>query len=395
MQPPDIPDANPSPVVSREHVQHLDAADLGGPCECHSAGLTAALHALLDPVFLLNAVGTVVAANESAVQWLGALGACYIGLPWQQIAGQLRVTYPDGRPLAPLAQPSELMPWPSSGPFAVQTEVWLHRDQSDVPDRIMVSAAVERRHGVVTGALVLCRDVTSFAGHEREKDEFVCMATHELKTPISTLRGYAQMAEARANRLDAPDVAMSISKIIRQADRLTRLVADLLDVSRIHTGHIDLRIAETDVVRIVREAVEHQRAVHPGRCFQFDYNVAVAVVHADGSRVEQVLTNLLDNAVKYSPEGGPVFALLEVGADEVLVAVTDRGIGIPVEEQGQLFQRFYRAKSGAHRVSGLGVGLYISYRIILEHGGRMWVRSNEEGGTTFGFTLPLRYAPHA
>jgi signal transduction histidine kinase len=215
------------------------------------------------------------------------------------------------------------------------------------------------------------------------------MATHELRTPISTLRGYAQLTESAAVRAGVPDIAATAGKIVRQSDRLNRLVADLLDVSRIHSGHIELRRSDVPISSTVSDAVEHQRALHPDRAFELDIRSSAALVHADGHRVEQVMTNLLDNAVKYSPDGGDIVVRVDAASDHVRVSVADCGIGIPREEQDRLFQRFYRAKSGSSHFSGLGVGSYISYRIVREHGGRIWVESSGEGGSTFIFTLPV------
>jgi signal transduction histidine kinase len=257
----------------------------------------------------------------------------------------------------------------------------------------MATAAALLEGGEVSGGLVIARDITANRARERQKDEFVSMATHELRSPISTLRGYAQIAESAAARAGAPEIATTATKIVRQSDRLTRLVTDLLDVSRIHSGHIELRASDVRIASMVSDAVEHQRAVHPDRAFVVDIRAAAKNIHADGSRLEQVMTNLLDNAVKYSPDGGDVSVCVSDAGDCVLISIRDQGIGIPAEEQDRLFQRFYRAKSGSSRFSGLGVGLYISYRIVREHGGRMWVESGDEGGSTFNFTLPIGKPP--
>lgn len=233
------------------------------------------------------------------------------------------------------------------------------------------------------------RRLDALQDQERQKDEFLSMAAHELRTPISTLRGYAQMAQAGAKRAGAPDVVAVAARILRQVDRLARLVADLADISRIDSGGLDLHHDTLDLVWLVREVLEEQRIANPGRHLDLLCDGTLPALHADAQRLEQVLNNLVDNAIKYSPEGGPVHVRLWRDGAAACVSVRDEGIGIPPGEQERLFERFYRAQSGARRFRGLGAGLYISRRIVEGHGGRIWVESSPEQGSTFGIALPI------
>jgi signal transduction histidine kinase len=197
------------------------------------------------------------------------------------------------------------------------------------------------------------------------------------------------MAQAVAARAAMPEVAAVGGRMVRQVDRLDRLVADLADVSHIWTGEMQLRGEMLDPAWLVREVVEQQRVANPNRRIELLCEGSIPLLDADSQRLEQVLGNLLENAIKYSPDGGPVRAQLWYEASEVHLTVTDEGIGIPLGEQARLFERFYRGGSSAKRFDGLGAGLYISRRIIEGHGGRMWVESTPGQGSTFGFALPL------
>jgi two-component system, OmpR family, phosphate regulon sensor histidine kinase PhoR len=354
--------------------------------ETRAGAMIRMLHGLPDAMFMVDADGLIVDANEGAEALLRLPRAVFMGQNWQVVSSTFTFQLPGGKPLA-----SDLAigGWPRQGPHAISGELVIARGDSSDLQYCIVTAAALHEGGDVSGGLVIAQDTTAVRVRERQKDDFISMATHELRTPISTLRGYAQLTESAAVRAGVPDIAATAGKIVRQSDRLNRLVADLLDVSRIQNGQIELRRSDVPIASMISDAVEHQQAVHPDRAFALDIQSSPALIHADGHRVEQVMTNLLDNAVKYSPDGGDIVVRMGAASDHVRVSVADTGIGIPREEQDRLFQRFYRAKSGSSRFSGLGVGLYISYRIVRAHGGRMWVESSGEGGSTFIFTLPI------
>ena len=223
---------------------------------------------------------------------------------------------------------------------------------------------------------------------ERERTEFISMVTHELRMPLTTARGYAQMARARAAKAGAPEIDAPLAKAIDQVDSLNRMVNELLDVTRIHADHLELHCLPLNLAVLVGEIVEQQRTVNPTRLIEMHAD-RVAPVLGDAQRLGQVFNNLLDNAQKYSPAGGPIVIRLEQLGDDVQVTVEDQGVGVPEAEQERLFERYYRGPSGASHFHGLGVGLYISHQIVVRHGGRMWVRSAAGAGSTFGVVLPV------
>jgi signal transduction histidine kinase len=192
-------------------------------------------------------------------------------------------------------------------------------------------------------------------------------------------------------QLDADRLHRSLATIDDAADRLAALVDDLLDVSRIRTGHLPLRLATVDLVATLREVTDRYRD-HVGD----QHSLAIELpdgpinVEVDVDRLEQVVTNLLSNAVKYSPSGGVVQLTLVGGDGGVLVQVTDSGIGLPTDSLEAIFQPFGRAPNATRRsLPGMGLGLYICRTLVERHGGRIWATSGgENAGTTFGFWLP-------
>ncbi len=241
--------------------------------------------------------------------------------------------------------------------------------------------AVERAHELETA--------------NKLKDQFLSLASHELKTPITTIKGYAQLAERRLGSLGqdaSPALASTrqvLDKITQQADRLTWLVNDLLDVSRIQAGKLELRQEQCDLAVLCRQAAE-EHELTSGRMIDLSLPDGPIYVSGDSERLGQVLGNLLANAIKYSADGRPVRLTLACQAGKALVSVQDQGVGIPEDELPMIFERFFRARtarSGSQR--GLGLGLAICKEIVERHHGRIWVESEEGKGSRFSFELPL------
>jgi signal transduction histidine kinase len=229
---------------------------------------------------------------------------------------------------------------------------------------------------------------------QRIKDDFLSIVSHELRTPLTSIQGYAQMLEGRlSHELDAESKEMAHIRVIRsQVGRMRRLVDDLLDVSRIdRRGAVSIEPVDFDLGDEVREAAARVAREHGDRPVDVRTSGSLPV-HADRDRIAQVLANLLENAVKYSPEGGPIRITADRRGGEVEVTVSDTGIGISPEHRENVFERFYQADgdTGRRRFGGLGLGLYISRAIIDAHGGRIWSAANTEAesGSIFGFRIP-------
>jgi signal transduction histidine kinase len=227
----------------------------------------------------------------------------------------------------------------------------------------------------------------------RARDEFLSIASHELRTPLTGIKGYAQILRRAHMRgqLDDERLERSLATIDEATDRLSTLVSDLLDVSRIRTGHLPLRMVTVELGAALQAVADRYRdQLGDQHELALDLPAAPVFVDVDLDRLEQVVTNLLSNAVKYSPQGGTIRCSLVGGAGGALVQVTDPGIGLPRESLETIFQPFGRAANATRRsLPGMGLGLYICRTLVERQGGRIWASSGGENrGTTFGFWLP-------
>jgi PAS domain S-box-containing protein len=227
----------------------------------------------------------------------------------------------------------------------------------------------------------------------RLRDQFLSIASHELKTPLTTLLGNAQLLQRRARREgDFKERHLhTIDVIADQASRLNKMIAALLDISRIETGHLSIERAPVDLSALAQRVVEEVRPTLDQHTIKYVALNQPLVVEGDELRLEQVLQNLIGNAIKYSPQGGPVVVRVARRDAMACVDVIDQGIGIPATALPQLFRRFYRAANvDAQHISGMGVGLYVVKEIVALHGGKVTVASQEGEGSTFSCCLPLQ-----
>ncbi len=224
----------------------------------------------------------------------------------------------------------------------------------------------------------------------RLKDEFLSIASHELRTPVTSIKGYTQLAKSLIQESDLETSSEYLDVALDQIDRMSRLILELLDVSRIETGRLEIRREEISWSNFVRSVVERHQTANPERRFQLRTTDADVDVEGDRDRLEQVLGNLIENAVKYSPDGSDIVIEVEPDGNRVITSITDRGIGIPTDELAQVFERFHRGRQvSSTNYGGLGLGLYISKQIVERHNGAIWVDSRQGEGTTFFFAIPL------
>ncbi|HEV8672368.1 MAG TPA: ATP-binding protein [Candidatus Limnocylindria bacterium] len=267
---------------------------------------------------------------------------------------------------------------------------------SDVDElRATIGRALERRR--------LRQRLVELEQLDRLKTQFLSMASHELRTPLTAVSGFMQIARRRMLRLsgatDVPapwrDEAQKADETLemanRQSKKLARLIDELLDVSRLQQGRVEMRLAEIELTDVVRDVAERMRLLSKGH--EIETNIAgIAPIVADRDRIEQVLENLVGNAMKYSPEAGHIEMSLHVNGANAVVSVRDEGIGIAPGEVEKIFGLFYRSPDPrADHVGGLGLGLYISREIVSRHHGRLWAERNTGAGTTFHVALPLAH----
>lgn len=226
----------------------------------------------------------------------------------------------------------------------------------------------------------------------RVRDEFLSIASHELKTPLTALAGNAQLLQRRANRTGAHAERdqRAVGAIIEQASRLNEMIDALLDVSYLQTGQFTITASPLDLCALSRRLVEEVEPSLTQHTMQLDCSREPLMIVGDELRLGQVLRNLIHNAIKYSPADGPITLQVEQRENWACVAVTDQGLGIPEEAQAQLFERFYRANNTRSRgISGMGIGPYVVKEIVALHGGTLEVNSAEGKGSTFTFCLPV------
>lgn len=262
------------------------------------------------------------------------------------------------------------------------------------PDGSKVSAGINHsllwdEEGRLLNIILDVHDITRFRQAEELQSTFISVISHELKTPVALIKGYASTLGREDAHWDEETVREGLRIIEEESDRLNQLISNLLDASRIQAGGLKLELADVSLPRLAEKIVNRVRTQTTIHHLEISFPPDFPPIFADEERISQVLYNLLTNAVKYSPRGGTIRVGGEVQDKEVVVYVSDEGIGIPKEEQANLFQRFYRVDSGLRRQTpGVGLGLYLSRAIIEAHGGRIWVESEAGKGATFYFTLP-------
>ncbi len=242
--------------------------------------------------------------------------------------------------------------------------------------------------GDLLGVSTYVLDITDQKILEQRKDDFINMASHELKTPLTALKTMVQMLKRRLVKQDLQDYVASVIRIESQIDTLTKLTTELLDVSKMRAGRLEYTDDLVDINELLRNLVETLQPSDPQHQIVLT-GQACRPVHGDKDRLEQVFTNLLTNAIKYSPEADRVSLHIDTCESAVIVHVRDYGIGIPKDVQEHIFERFYRVQMVRdNNFPGLGMGLYIVEAIVKRHGGTIVVESEEGEGSTFSVTLP-------
>jgi PAS domain S-box-containing protein len=245
--------------------------------------------------------------------------------------------------------------------------------------------------GTFLGAIANVRDVTVRKLEEQQQATFVSVISHELKTPVAIIKGYASTLRRPDANWDAATIQDGLQIIEEESDRLTALIGNLLDVSRVQADGLRLQLGPVDLPALAARVVQGIAAtVNATYEFQLRFASNVPPVYADEERLRMVLSNLVSNAVKYSPDGGVIRVGGWTDDEYAVVYVADHGIGIAPEDQGRIFDRFYRVDNTLSRhTQGAGLGLYLARAIIQAHGGNIRVESQPGRGSRFVFTLPL------
>jgi signal transduction histidine kinase len=368
----------------------VDNARLYSEAQRAAAERAAILAQMTDAIIICDPEGTVIFVNEAA---RALYGSDFVGQSFAQYGAGVALVNPSGEPV-----PLEDLPLQRAirlRETTMNAETRIHRP--DGAELVIERSAtpVVAPDGSLLGAVLAARDVTAQRLFEEQKDEFLSAAAHDLRTPLSTVKGMAQLLQRRAARIDAEGIdriVEGLREIDRSTTRMTRLINELLDVTRGEMERpIELNRAQTDLMAILKRAIDELRHTARNRSILLEGPEEVAGLW-DAERLERVFANILANAVKYSPEGGPVDISVRAGsspASSVSVHIRDRGIGIPADELPRIFERFYRATNVTDRIPGTGIGLAGAKQIVDRHGGSIEVASNEDSGTTVTVTLPV------
>ncbi|MCJ8210826.1 ATP-binding protein [Mucilaginibacter sp. RS28] len=230
-------------------------------------------------------------------------------------------------------------------------------------------------------------DITERREDELRKNDFIGMVSHELKTPLTSLNGYAQLLQMHARKTSDSFAKDKLDKMTNQFRKMTTMINGFLNVSRLESGKIQLNKEPFEVSQLVREMIEETESYMTSHEITFN-SVGEMMITADRDKIGSVLSNLLGNAIKYSPNNAPIQVSCKCADGEVIVSIKDHGIGIKQVDQEKLFDRYYRAGNHQH-VAGFGIGLYLSAEIVERHNGRIWVTSDLGHGSEFSFSLPV------
>lgn len=282
--------------------------------------------------------------------------------------------------------------WPLSPQATLYVEGDLQSAEGGAVSVGITYAPILTAEGTLAGVVANLRDISRFREAEELKSTFISVISHELRTPVALIKGYVGTLRREDAQWDPDTVRHSLSVIEEEADRLTALIDDLLDASRLQAGGLALHPAEVDLPALTRALVERFRTQAPSHHFAVDLPADFPTVIGDEVRLTQVLSNLLSNAVKYSPQGGTVTIEGRIRPDDVRVCVLDQGPGIAPADAGRVFDRFYRSQEVSRKTKGAGLGLYLARAVVEAHGGRIWVDEPARAGTRICFTLPRRGA---
>ena len=237
--------------------------------------------------------------------------------------------------------------------------------------------------------LGIADDITGQKNLQQQKDNFIAMASHELKTPVTTIKAYGQVLEQILTQKGDVKEAAMITKMVTQVNRLNNLISDLLNITKINSGKLEYNRSNFNFNELVLEMTEDLQRTTADHKLIVSVAKAVTVI-ADRERISQVITNFISNAIKYSPASEIINIYTVVSENEVTFCVQDHGIGINKESQSKVFEQFYRVNDDRHKTfQGFGLGLYISSEIIKREGGKIWVNSIDGEGSTFCFSLSI------
>lgn len=344
--------------------------------------MAALLDSVADGIMILHPDLSVASVNSALLKLLNAPHERLSGLPYDHVIQWEKP--PQGTSMEEAIQKH----WSGYNRSQMYLEGDLVRFGGLKPIPVAITyAPLFAEDGSLLNVIASVRDITRFRTAEEMKSSFISVVSHELKTPIALIKGYASTLRRDDAEWDKQTVQESLTVIEEEADHLTHMVEDLLDATRLQAGGLSLKRSETDLPTLTHHLLKRYSKQHPQYKFTADFMQNFPTVIADEDRLRQVLSNLLNNAVRYS-DGGEVRVVGRYDTRKVKVCVLDQGQGFDPRDVPSLFTRFYRSDEAAKHTKGAGLGLYLCKAIVEAHGGRIWVDEQYIDGGAICFTLP-------
>ena len=356
-------------------------ARLYGQVSYEKQRLDALLDSGADGILILDADHTIERVNSAFERLYGRARSDIQGRPHGDI---IRWAHP---PQGTTLDDAESGGWPLTPNASLYVEGDLQRDEpSPIPVGITYAPLLSAE-GKLRNIIVSVRDITHFRTAEEIKSTFISIVSHELRTPVTLIKGYASTLRRDDAKWDKRTVNDSLAVIEEEADRLSRMVDDLLDASRLQAGGLTLNRADVSLEALVSRVADRFASQDPQHQIVIDFPEKFPVILADETRLEQVLVNLVSNSLKYAPSG-EIRITGRVHPDQVVVCVSDEGPGIEPRDLPHIFDRFYRSTNAVRQTKGAGLGLYLARAIIEAHGGRVWADPKPDSGARICFSLP-------
>ncbi|MBI4310900.1 MAG: GAF domain-containing protein [Chloroflexi bacterium] len=347
--------------------------------------LEAVLNSMAEGIYTLDADWRITRINPHAAQMIGKKPGDLVGMRcWEAFAYQTT----NGGSICQTSCPARQAIVAEKSGYVM--EAVLPLSERNIPVALLADT-IRDKDGRVMGIVESVRDISQRKEVDELRDSIISLVSHELRTPLSHIKGFSSSLLQPDVQWDEDTKADFIRSIDREADRLSRLVSDLLDMSRLESGRTVMRPEPVEANGLVQSAVERTAGALRDHVVEIAVPKSLPRIAVDPSQTERVLENLLENAAKYSPHGTQITVTAGVESGYLLLGVQDQGIGIPAKDRERIFQKFVRLEQDkAFRSPGTGLGLSICKSIVEAHGGRIWVEENEGGrGSIFYVTLPL------
>ena len=356
-------------------------ARLYGQVNLEKQRLDALLDSAADGILILNADLTIERVNDAFERIFGRTHDQLVATPHADVIRWARD--PIGVPLEDAIADG----WPLTPNATLYIEGDLKRPEPPTIPVGITYAPLLNAEGKLRNVTVTVRDITHFRNADEVKSTFISVVSHELRTPVALIKGYASTLRRDDAKWDKRTISDSLQVIEEEADRLAKMIDDLLDASRLQAGGLSLNRADVALPALASRVIERFAVQSSKHQLVADFPEKFPVILADETRIEQVLANLVSNSLKYAPQG-EIKISGQARPEQVIVCVSDQGAGIEAKDLPHIFDRFYRSTNAVKQTKGAGLGLYLARAIVEAHGGRIWADSSAGTGAKICFSLP-------